>query len=155
MKVVVDTNVAVSGLLWEGPPNDILKWARDGVLVLVACQETVKELTRILQYRKFQSRLTMIGMSADEVSAYYMNLLLFVPNPKELPKVIPEDPLDNLFLALASESRAQLIVSGDHHLLGLESHKGIQIVTPNEACKVIETLLTKKEQRIDSKGTVS
>jgi predicted nucleic acid-binding protein len=48
MKVVVDTNVAVSGLLWEGPPNDILKWARDGVLVLVACQETVKELTRIL-----------------------------------------------------------------------------------------------------------
>jgi putative PIN family toxin of toxin-antitoxin system len=145
MKVVVDTNVAVSGLLWEGPPNDILKWARDGVLVLVACQETVKELARILQYKKFQPRLSMIGMSADEVTAYYMNLVRFVPNPKELPKVIPEDPLDNLFLALASESKAQLIVSGDHHLLGLASHRGIQIVTPNEACKVIETLLTEKK----------
>ena len=145
MKVVVDTNVAVSGLLWEGPPNDILKWARDGVLVLVACQETVKELARILQYKKFQSRLSMIGMSADEVTAYYMNLVRFVPNPKELPKVIPEDPLDKLFLALASESKAQLIVSGDHHLLGLASHRGIQIVTPNEACKVIETLLTEKK----------
>jgi len=145
MKVVVDTNVAVSGLLWEGPPNDILKWARDGVLVLVACQETVKELARILQYKKFQSRLSMIGMSADEVTAYYMILVRFVPNPKELPKVIPEDPLDSLFLALASESKAQLIVSGDHHLLGLASHRGIQIVTPNEACKVIETLLTEKK----------
>jgi putative PIN family toxin of toxin-antitoxin system len=145
MKVVVDTNVAVSGLLWEGPPNDILKWARDGVLVLVACQETVKELARILQYKKFRSRLSMIGMSADEVTAYYMNLVRFVPNPKELPKVIPVDPLDNLFLALASESKAQLIVSGDHHLLGLASHRGIQIVTPNEACKVIETLLTEKK----------
>ena len=145
MKVVVDTNVAVSGLLWEGPPNDILKWARDGVLVLVACQETVKELARILQHKKFQSRLSMIGMSADEVTAYYMNLVRFVPNPKELPKVIPEDPLDNLFLALASESKAQLVVSGDHHLLGLASHRGIQIVTPNEACKVIETLLTEKK----------
>jgi len=145
MKVVVDTNVAVSGLLGEGPPNDILKWARDGVLVLVACQETVKELARILQYKKFQSRLSMIGMSADEVTAYYMNLVRFVPNPKELPKVIPEDPLDKLFLALASESKAQLIVSGDHHLLGLASHRGIQIVTPNEACKVIETLLTEKK----------
>jgi putative PIN family toxin of toxin-antitoxin system len=145
MKVVVDTNVAVSGLLWEGPPNDILKWARDEVLVLVACNETVKELARILQYKKFQSRLSMIGMSADEVTAYYMNLVRFVPNPKELPKVIPEDPLDNLFLALASESKAQLIVSGDHHLLGLASHRGIQIVTPNEACKVIETLLTEKK----------
>ena len=145
MKVVVDTNVAVSGLLWEGPPNDILKWARDGVLVLVACQETVKELARILQHKKFQSRLSMIGISADEVTAYYMNLVRFVPNPKELPKVIPEDALDNLFLALASESKAQLIVSGDHHLLGLASHRGIQIVTPNEACKVIETLLTEKK----------
>ena len=145
MKVVVDTNVAVSGLLWEGPPNDILKWARDGVLVLVACQETVKELARILQHKKFQSRLSMIGISADEVTAYYMNLVRFVPNPKELPKVIPVDPLDNLFLALASESKAQLIVSGDHHLLGLASHRGIQIVTPNEACKVIETLLTEKK----------
>ena len=145
MKVVVDTNVAVSGLLWEGPPNDILRWARDGVLVLVACQETVKELARILQYKKFQSRLSMIGISADEVTAYYMNLVRFVPNPKELPKVIPEDPLDNLFLALASESKAQLIVSGDHHFLGLASHRGIQIVTPNEACKVIETLLTEKK----------
>jgi len=145
MKVVVDTDVAVSGLLWEGPPNDILKWARDGVLVLVACQETVKELARILQHKKFQSRLSMIGMSADEVTAYYMNLVRFVPNPKELPKVIPVDPLDNLFLALASESKAQLIVSGDHHLLGLASHRGIQIVTPNEACKVIETLLTEKK----------
>ena len=145
MKVVVDTNVAVSGLLWEGPPNDILRWARDGVLVLVACQETVKQLARILQHKKFQSRLSMIGMSADEVTAYYMNLVRFVPNPKELPKVIPEDPLDKLFLALASESKAQLIVSGDHHLLGLASHRGIQIVTPNEAWKVIETLLTEKK----------
>ena len=145
MKIVVDTNAAVSGLLWEGPPNDILKWARDGVLVLVACQETVKELARILQQKKFQARLSMIGMPADEVTAYYMNLARFVPNPRELPKVIPEDPRDNLFLALASESQAQLIISGDHHLLGLASHREIQIVTPNEACKVIEILLTEKK----------
>ena len=69
MKVVVDPNVVVSGLLWEGPPNDILKWARDGFLVLVACQETVKELARILQHKKFQSRLSTLGMSADEVNA--------------------------------------------------------------------------------------
>jgi putative PIN family toxin of toxin-antitoxin system len=145
MKVVVDTNVAVSGLLWEGPPNDILKWVRDGFLVLVACPETVKELTRILQYKKFRSRLSAVGVSADEVSAYYMNLVHFFPNPKELPRVIPEDPLDDLFLALASEGKAQLIISGDHHLLGLGSYKEIQIVTPNEACEVIETLLAKKK----------
>jgi len=144
MRVVVDTNVAVSGLLWDGPPNDILKWARDGLLVLLACQETVKEIDRVFQYKRFQSRLSMLGMSADEVSAYYMNLVRFVPNPKEVPKVIREDPFDNLFLALASEGKAQLVVTGDHHLLRLGRHMEIEIVTPHEACKVIETLITEK-----------
>ena len=144
MRVVVDTNVAVSGLLWDGPPNDILKWARDGFVVLLACQESVKELQRILQYKRFQARLSMLGMSADEVSAYYMNLVRFVPNPKEVPKVIREDPFDNLFLALASEGKAQLVVTGDHHLLRLGRHMEIEIVTPHEACKVIETLITEK-----------
>ena len=144
MRVVVDTNVAVSGLLWDGPPNDILKRARDGFVVLVACQESVKELQRILQYKRFQARLSMLGISADEVSAYYMNLVRFVPNPKEVPKVIREDPFDNLFLALASEGKAQLVVTGDHHLLRLGRHMEIEIVTPHEACKVIETLITEK-----------
>ncbi len=144
MKVVVDTNVAVSGLLWDGPPNDILKWARGGFLSLLACQETVKELARILQYKRFQPRWSMLGVSADEVSAYYMNLVRFVSKPKEVPNIIREDPFDNLFLALASEGKAQLVISGDSHLLGLGSYMGIQIVTPHEACKVIETLLTTK-----------
>jgi putative PIN family toxin of toxin-antitoxin system len=145
MRAVFDTNAAVSGLLWEGPPNEILKWARDGFLVLLACQETVRELTRILQYKRFEHRVSMLGLSADEVSAYCMNIVRFIPNPKNAPHIIHEDPFDNLFLALASEGKAQLIISGDRHLLGLGSHMGIQIVTPSEACKVMETLLTAKE----------
>jgi predicted nucleic acid-binding protein len=54
---------------------------------------------------------------------------------------IIEDPFDNLFLALASKNKAHLIVSGDSHLLELKEYNHIQIVTPSEACKVIETLL--------------
>jgi uncharacterized protein len=145
MRVVVDTNVAVSGLLWDGPPNEILKWSRDGFLVVLACQETVKELARILHYKRFQPRLSAVGMSADEVIAYYMNLVRFVPNPTEVPHIIHEDPFDNVFLALASEAKAQLIISGDSHLLGLGSHMEIQIVTPHEGGKVIEALVTAKK----------
>ena len=145
MRVVVDTNVAVSGLLWDGPPNEILRWGRDGFLVVLACHETLKELAHILQYKRFQPRLSTVGMSADEVIVYYMNLVRFIPNPTEVPHIIHEDPFDNLFVALASEGKAQLIISGDSHLLGLGSHKGIQIVTPHEACKVIDTLVTAKK----------
>lgn len=69
------------------------------------------------------------------------NLVLFVPTPRALPDVIREDPSDNLFLALASENGASLIVSGDTHLLSLKEYELIQIVTPGEACEVIQRLI--------------
>ena len=142
MRVVVDTNVAISGLLWDGAPNQILKWARQGVLKIIACERTTAELRHVVQYERFVRRLSMLGVSSAEVSAYFMNLVLFVPTPESIPQEIREDPFDNLFLALASENKAHLIISGDKHLLGLKEYNDIQIVTPSEACSVIETMFS-------------
>jgi putative PIN family toxin of toxin-antitoxin system len=141
MKIVVDTNVALSGLLWGGPPNRLLKWAREGVLKILACEETTAELRRALFYKKFSKRLSALETTAAEVLSYFMNLALFVPSPINIPEKIGKDPFDNLFLGLASENRARLIVSGDRHLLDLAKFQRIQIVTPAEACEVIESLI--------------
>jgi putative PIN family toxin of toxin-antitoxin system len=141
MRVVVDTNVALSGLLWQGPPNQILRWARDGILEIVACEETTAELKRVLQYKRFGQRLSMLETNPAEAFAYFLNLLFFVPTPELIPQEIVEDPFDNFFLALASHNNARLIISGDRHLLNLREYQRIQIVTPAEACQVIETLL--------------
>ena len=138
MNCVIDTNVVMSGLLWHGPPNQLLKWSRDGIMRIFACEETIAELKRVLNYKRFGKRLSTIGSTPDEVFAYFMNLVVFVPSPKHIPKEIVEDPFDNLFLALASENKAHLIISGDNHLLNLKEYKHIQIVTPAEACKVVE-----------------
>ena len=143
MRAVVDTNVVLSGLLWHGPPNQILKWARDGVLEIVACDETVAELKRALKYKRFEKRLSVLGFSAAQLLAYFMNLVKFVPTPDSLPRQISEDPFDNLFLALASANGARLIISGDAHLLELKEYQGIHIVTPSEACRVVEELIRK------------
>jgi len=143
MRVVVDTNVALSGLLWQGPPNQILKWAREGILEVVACEQTTAELRRILQYKRFAQRLSMLETSPSEVFAYFMNLVFFVPTPGLIPKEIVEDPFDNFFLAIASQNNACLIISGDRHLLDLREYEHIQIVTPSEACQVIGTLLSR------------
>ena len=140
MKAVVDTNVAVSGLLWNGPPNQILRWARQGVLKVLACEETTAELRRVVQYGRFAQRLAILENSPAEVFAYFMNLILFVPTPEFIPEQIIEDPFDNLFLELASENKVHLIISGDKHLLDLKEYNHIQIVTPGEACNVIKTL---------------
>lgn len=141
MKLVVDTNVMISGLLWSGPPNRILKWARDGLVVSIACELTIKELKRIIHYKRFAKRLSVLKITPPEVIAYTMNLVTFVPNPLSIPQVISDDSFDNLFLALASENEAHLIVSGDHHLLDLKEYNSIQILTPSLAVQVIESFL--------------
>ena len=140
MKVVVDTNVAVAGLLWAGPPNRILQWARDGVLEIIGCPETTDELRSVLQYAKFYQRIHTLATTPNQVYAYFVNLISFVPTPEAIPQVITEDRFDNYFLALALENKAHLIISGDKHLLDLKEYNNIQIVTPSEAATLIDEL---------------
>ena len=137
MRIVIDTNVAVSGLLWGGPPNQILKWARDRFLQILACNKTMDELNKILQYNKFSGRLSDLGSSPQKAMSYFVPLMTFVPDPKPVPVIIKADPFDNLFLALAASNGAALIVSGDRHLLDLKSWEHIQIVTPREGVELI------------------
>ena len=143
MKIVVDTNVVISGLIWRGPPNRILKWAREGILNIVACEETTAELKHVIKYKRFSKRLSQIDTSPTEVFFYFMNLVTFVPTPEIMPDVIKKDQFDNFFLALASDNNAHLIISGDQHLLDIREYKAIQIVRPSEATRVVESLLGK------------
>lgn len=142
MRVVIDTNVAVSGLLWSGPPNQILRWAKAGLLKILACEETIDELSRVMQYSRFTKRLLSLNFTIEEVIAYFMNLVFFVPTPQEITKTIKVDPFDNLFLALSVEHKASLLISGDTHLIYLKEYEQIQIVTPSEACETIQRLFS-------------
>ena len=144
MRVVVDTNVAISGLLWTGPPNHILKWAREGLLRILACRETTDELKRAIHYKRLLKRIYVLETSPARVLSYYMNLVFFVPSPEKIPEKVVEDPFDNIFLGLAFENNARLIISGDKHLIGLKQYHDIQIVKPDEACNVIERLMQKR-----------
>jgi uncharacterized protein len=141
LKIVIDTNVAFSGLLWGGAPNRLLKLCRDDVVVVVECDDTIQEVKSVLQYPKFSTRLSALGITAMEAFAYFMNIVTYVPPPKNIPNVIRQDPFDNSFLGLAAENGASLIVSGDNHLLSIENYKNIQIVTPSEGVSVISSFL--------------
>jgi uncharacterized protein len=140
LRIVIDTNVALSGLLWGGPPNQILKWGRDKVIRILACEKTADELKKVLHYGKFSNRLFALQTSPQETMAYFRNLVLFVPDPESIPVIVKADPSDSLFLALAAQGKATLIVSGDRHLLDLESFNKIQIVMPSEAVQIIMKL---------------
>ncbi len=72
MKIVIDTNVAVSGLLWGGPPNQLLKWARDGVLEAIGCEETVEEVRRVLNFMNDQISIQLTRRSVGYMIALFV-----------------------------------------------------------------------------------
>jgi uncharacterized protein len=140
MRVVLDTNVLVSGLLWGGPPNQLLRWARDGILQAICCPEVIQEVSHVLAYPRLSRRLEALGCTGEQALAYLLNLMRHVPSPKHIPAVLAEDPSDDLFLALAEREQALLTVSGNRHLLDLVEYAGIQVVSPAEAVGVVGRL---------------
>lgn len=100
-----------------------LEKVREGEWVLLSSKDTVDELIRVLAYDKF-------GLRPNEIQPIIQDLTKIghFLEVKTTVEIIKNDPTDNVFLALAIDGQAEIIVSGDHHLLDLGSFKGIPIV---------------------------
>lgn len=132
MRVVVDTNVLVSGLLFGGLPREIVDHAQTRVVTLCFTENTLEELLRVLLYPKFEKERLRMLPNFDTVFDGMLSGLLRIPEPENIPTVVTSDPSDNKFLACATAARAEYIVSGDKHLLNLKNFAGIPIVTPRQ-----------------------
>ena len=122
MHVVADTNTVVSGLLWYGPPRQVLDAARMGTITLSTSASLLAELADVLQ-RLARANVTPYTL----VFGYAALARLVVPAPIE--PVVAADPDDDAVLACAVAACAEVIVSGDRELLALGSYEGIPIIT--------------------------
>lgn len=127
MRIVLDTNVFISGIFFTGPPYQILKAWRDGRVQLLVSPSILDEYRRIgaelaLQFRNVDLRafLDLLTVQAEIVLA------------PTLPPVIRDDPSDDKFLEAAVAGNASYIISGDKHLLTLSEFQGIQILKPRD-----------------------
>jgi putative PIN family toxin of toxin-antitoxin system len=136
VRVVLDTNVVASGFLWGGVPRQLLQAARENQLQLFTSTTLLLELTDILGRAKFARKLVAAQLSVDQLAERYA-LLVSVVHPAAITPVILDDPDDDHVLACAIAAQADLIVSGDRHLLDLKEHQGIRIVTVVEAVRAI------------------
>ena len=136
MRLVADTNVVVSGLLWKGPSRRLLDFARSGAVTLFTSPELLAELLDVLQRPKLERRLEQAGVSPWELVAGYGVLARLVTAPRR-PAVVLEDPDDDRVLECAVACRAELVVSGDQHLLELSEHEGIPVLPAREAVEVV------------------
>lgn len=132
MRLVLDTNIVVSGFLWQGSPNRLLQQAFDGECELATSPALLVELEGILQRAKFASRLARQSFSAAGLAVRYAELAALT-HPLPIVPTVLADPEDDHVLACAVAAAADLIVSGDADLLDLKAYQGISIVNAAEA----------------------
>ena len=131
MQVVLDTNITVSGLLWGGPPRQIMDAARAGKLQVFTSIDLLEELEDVLARSKLAVRLQLVGKTASALLEEYSVLTTIVAAPP-LAEPAARDPDDDVVLACALAAQAEAIISGDADLLVLGNYQGIPILTAPE-----------------------
>jgi putative PIN family toxin of toxin-antitoxin system len=132
VRLVLDTNTAVSGLIWGGVPGRVIDAAAAGKALIIASVPLLDELQGVLSRRKFSGQLAKLNASAADLFDGYASLVQLVV-PSVIGPVILADPDDDIVLATAVAGDAQVIVSGDAHLLGIGEFRDSPIVTPAAA----------------------
>jgi len=123
-RIVVDTNVLVSALLFRGNAGQLITLWKMGSIVPLCSKEIVEEYLRVLAYPKFQLSQNEIGfLLTHEILPYFK---VFTVKPGK--PLVTVDPSDDKFIWCALEGRAEVIVSGGKHLLNL-SHSPVPIIT--------------------------
>lgn len=132
MRLVIDTNVWISGLLWKGGPRELLRLAEAGEVELCMAPAMIEELAQVIAYEKFQPRLEQLNLSAADLLAYAIDLASIFDVPEMDAAIVEADPAEDVFPICAVVVGAVCIVSGDHHLLDLEECAGVAILTVHE-----------------------
>ena len=133
--VVLDTNVVLSALLFEGGRLAWLRRAWQGELCRpMGSSATIGELSRVLGYPEFQ----LSGPDRMELLSDYLPYVELLPEPPPAPApLLCRDPGDQKFLDLAAASRADLLITGDDDLLALAPLAPFRILRPSEARMVM------------------
>ena len=135
MRLVLDTNVVASAVLWGGVPRLLLQTGREKRVELFTSAALLAELTDILGRRKFDKKIAASTMTVDQLVDRYAALAALV-RPTPTPRIAP-DPDDDVVVGTALAAKADLIVTGDKPLLSVAEYQGVRIVGVSQALQII------------------
>ena len=126
LRIVLDTNILVSAFFWEGNESKLLRKCKERHYSLILSLEILDELEKVLKL-KFK-------VPKNKVHDYIKELLLFseiVFPPRDL-DIIKDDPSDNVILETALIGNANILVTGNKHLLKQKKYKKVRIKRATE-----------------------
>jgi putative PIN family toxin of toxin-antitoxin system len=130
MKVVLDANIFISALISnQGNPAKILeKWQNREIEVVIS-PAILAEIQRVTGYKRLHKKYQRIREEREGLLEDLRGFATLIEPQKKL-SVVTSDESDNRYVECAVESGASYIVTGDPHLLNIDTYKGVVIITP-------------------------
>jgi putative PIN family toxin of toxin-antitoxin system len=132
MRVVIDTNVWISGLLFGGNPQKIIALGKSKQITIICSLPLLNEIIETLNYSKFEKRLLKLGITAESLLSSAYSYMEICPIREIEPIANLRDTDDLKIIATAVTNKAIVIVSGDSDLLVLHQYQGILIMTAKD-----------------------
>ena len=129
MRVVVDTNVVISGVFFGGAPRRVVEVVVDSEIEASATSEIVDEYSRVVE-RMIERKGGRLRGDAFSVLVSKLEVIEAVTRVEAC-----RDPDEDKFIGCAIDARAIYIVSGDRDLLDMGSYQGVEMVTAAEFCE--------------------
>jgi hypothetical protein len=133
MIATVDTNVLVSATLFRGVPGRLMDAAIDRRFTLALSPAILKEYEGVLSRSKFGLTVGAVDILVRDMESH-----AHIVYPIKQHELILDDPDDNAVVDCAVEADADLIFSGDNHLIRLGTIEGIPVVTPARFVELIQ-----------------
>ena len=135
MKIVCDTNVLISALLWGGTPGRILDRIEAGLDTLYTSRLLLQELEAVLNYPKITRILERRDLSSSDILELVIENAQIMETSNTPMRVVPDDPDDDHVIECAVTAHADYILTGDSHLLALKVWQSIPILSAGEYLK--------------------
>lgn len=123
-KVVIDTNIFISGFGWDAKPEEILKLLKQRCIINYISIAILNELKRVVSYPKLKFS-DLLQNRILEFVFFYSEIV----EPTQHISPITKDPDDNKFLECAMAAGAEFIISGDPHLINVIEYNAVKIVS--------------------------
>jgi len=106
--------------------------------MLVASPPIIAEIVEVLESPRISKKYFIRQEDIQQLVDLLKTDTILVPGRAVVKGPVPQDPRDEIFLACAIDAKADCIVSGDRHLLGLQTYRGIPILTVKEFAEKLE-----------------